>query len=84
MKFFTEIPGTALLQCQGSYREAKIFARKDRLYAKSGGGLVRLNQGGATSVKNMRWAEIEVDEGNYVEAKGAVTYVPSSQKVAAE
>lgn len=75
MDFFTVIPeGQGIIQARGIYRQVTLFERKGRVYAKHGGGYVRLNQGGSTSAPNIRWTDLDTPNGSWAEAQGAVTY----------
>lgn len=80
MDFFSIVTdGHAVTLTNGVYRQVAIYTRGERVYAKHGGGFVRLNQGGTTSKPNTRWIEIDAGEGRYVEKGGAVTYKPMLQ-----
>ena len=75
MKFFTQIPeGQAIVHGRGVYRQAPIYLRGGKVYAKHGGGFVRLHQGGGTSPPSLRWAEIFTPDGGHVEKSGYVEY----------
>jgi hypothetical protein len=77
MNFFTPIPeGQAIIHSRGVYRQVPIFERAGQIYAKQGGGFVRLICGGATSSTNIRWAEIDAGHGEFNEKTGgAVEYI---------
>lgn len=77
MHFFTAVEdGQAIIHSKGVYRQVPIYVRADKVYAKYGGGFVRLAQGGATSAPNVRWAEIDPGLGAYHETKGQVLFQP--------
>ena len=64
MNFFTAIPeGQAIVHARGVYRQVPLYARGEKVYAKYGGGFVRLSYGGATSNANVRWAEYDAGLG---------------------
>jgi hypothetical protein len=76
MNFFTIIPDAqAIIHSGGVYRQAQLYLRGDRIYAKYGSGFVRLAQGGSTSAPKIRWSDMYCGEGAYSEASGYVTYV---------
>ena len=75
MDFFTVIPeGQGIIQARGVYRQVALFERKGRVYAKHGGGYVRLNQGGSTSAPNIRWTDLDTPNGEHDERSGYVFY----------
>lgn len=77
MDYFTAIPeAQAIIYTKGVYRQASLYQRAGRIYAKSGSGYVRLMQGGATSAASVRWAEIDTPDGTWAEDRGYVTYTP--------
>lgn len=94
MHYFSEVPeGQAIVQSGGVYRQVPIYTRTDpttgsaRLYARFGGGYVRLAQGGTTSKPKVLWVEIDPGDGSYSEKGGAVTFTPGQEapeKVAAQ
>lgn len=50
MSFFREIEGeVAILIENGVYKQTQIFVRDEHLYAKAGGGFVRLMADGSTT-----------------------------------
>lgn len=58
--FFTQIPGAvALIHARGTYRQADLYARGDRVYAKVGTGLIKLGISGATPAPTTRWSEYD-------------------------
>lgn len=75
--FFTAIPeGQAVIHANGIYQQVPLFQRGGRIYAKRGGGFVRLNAGGATSAPKVRWAELHTPNGQWAEvAGGHVEYI---------
>src|SRR5690606_6599448 len=77
MDFFTVIPDAhAIVYMRGVYRQAALYLRGDKVYAKWGGGFIRLSQGGATSHPNVRWADLDAGLGVLKEAAGSVAYLP--------
>ena len=47
MEYFTVIPeGQAIMVSRGVYRQVPIYVRGGKVYARHGGGYVRLIQGG--------------------------------------
>lgn len=71
-QFFTQIPGAvALVHTRGTYRQADLYARGERIYARIGAGFIRLGIGGATSAPTTRWAEYDAgDSATITEAPG--------------
>jgi len=60
---FKPIEGSAVvLYNKGIYRQVTVFVRKGELYAKHGGGFVRLMKIGHTSYSNMSWGDISVPD----------------------
>lgn len=85
MNFITAIDeGQAIIHSRGIYRQVPLYQRDGKIYAKHGGGFVRLSQGGATSAPNIRWAEIDTPHGTTEEKAGFVTYEPNAMREAAE
>ena len=77
MKYFSIIPeAQAIIHSRGVYRQVPIYERDRKIYAKHGGGFVRLSQGGATSAPNVRWSEVDPGHGSYDETQGNVIYLP--------
>lgn len=82
MKYFSAIEeGQAIVLSNGSYRQVPIFERGGRVYAKYGAGLVRLNKGGSTSSKNVRWSELDAPNGVISENGHEVRYVANEAPV---
>ena len=76
MNFFTVIPeAQGIIHAAGVYSQVALYSRGGKIYAKRGGGFVRLSQGGSTSAPNVRWAEIDTPQGKWREIGGAVEYV---------
>lgn len=68
MNYFSEIPeGKAIIHSRGVYRQVLIAVRAGRVYAKHGGGYVRINTGGSTSSPAIRWSEIDGGDGTISE-----------------
>jgi len=60
MDYVQEIPHAAVwLRKSGVYRQAKLFARGDTLFADQGSGFIRLHAGGATSLPASSWLDID-------------------------
>lgn len=75
MEYFTVIPeGQAIMVSRGVYRQVPVYVRGGKVYARHGGGYVRLIQGGATSAPNIRWAEIDTPNSAHDECNGYVFY----------
>jgi len=75
MNFITEIPeGQAIVHSRGVYRQVPLYERGGKVYARHGGGYVRLSQGGATSSPTVRWAEFDTPNGKAEERGGYVIY----------
>lgn len=87
MQFFTAIPeGQAIIHGKGVYRQVPVFERDGKIYAKHGGGFVRLLQGGGTTSPSVRWADIDTPQGEWVERAQYVFYTakPETQKPEAQ
>jgi hypothetical protein len=73
MDYFTEIPDATAITCSnGVYRQVKMYARGDRVYARHGAGFVRMHQGQTTSAPGVRWIEFDGADAKLIEAQGAV------------
>lgn len=46
-----------VLICDGVYRSADVYKRKDTLFARHGSGYISLKSGGSTSKPKIRWDE---------------------------
>ena len=80
MEYFTVIPeGHAIVVTRGVYRQVPVYARGEKIYARNGGGYVRLIQGGSTSAPNIRWVEIDTPNGAHVERNGYVFYTEATK-----
>ncbi len=81
MNFITAIPeGQAIVHSRSVYRQVPIYERGGKIYAKHGGGFVRLSQGGATSAPNVRWAELDTPNGTFEEKGGSVFYTAAEDQ----
>lgn len=49
----------AVLASRGVYRQAPLYRREDRIYAKFGSGFVRLDQCFGTSAPNVSWRSLD-------------------------
>ena len=58
MTQFTPLEGTVLLRRAGTYIEAKLFERDQKIYAKRGTGYVRLLSHERTSADKLFWSGI--------------------------
>lgn len=77
MNLFSIIPdGVAIVHCRGVYRQVPIYARGGKIYAKHGGGFVRLGAHGDTSAPNIRWSDVDAGEGAYEARNGHLEYTP--------
>ena len=80
MDYFTIIPeGQAIMVSRGVYRQVPVYARGGKVYARHGGGYVRLIQGGSTTAPNIRWVEIDTPNGAHVERNGYVFYTEATK-----
>lgn len=61
MSLFSKIDGAAIVRNRGVYRSAELAVQhgSSDLYAKVGGGYVKLNPRGNCSVPSMRWDRID-------------------------
>lgn len=86
MNFFTIIPeAQAVLLSSGVYRQAPLYLRADRVYAKVGSGFVRLSQNGATSAPKVRWCEgLYAPDGSFNESGTFVAYIPPGDVIEAK
>lgn len=46
---------------KGVYRQAKVYARGEQVFAAYGGGYVRLTKGGSTGNPDVSWIDLEAD-----------------------
>ena len=75
MEFFTIIPeAQCIIYSNGVYRQAGMYLRGTKVYAKYGAGFVRLIQGGSTTHPKIKWADTYAADGAFVEAHGYVQY----------
>ena len=80
MEYFTVIQeGQAIVVTRGVYRQVPVYARGEKIYARHGGGYVRLIQGGSTSAPNIRCVEIDTPNGAHVERNGYVFYTEATK-----
>lgn len=85
MNFFTIIPDAqAILHARGVYRQVPLYARGEKVYARYGGGYVRLSVGGATSAPNVRWAEFDPGNAIIEDRDGQAPEYHGEQRRAAE
>lgn len=85
MEFFTIITDAqAILHSRGVYRQVPLYARGEKVYAKYGGGFVRLSTGGSTSAMNVRWFEFDPGHGIIEDRDGAAPVYLGERKEAAE
>lgn len=47
-----------VLRCKGVYRQAQLYARDERVYAKWGSGFIRLSRAGGTTHPNATWDDL--------------------------
>jgi hypothetical protein len=67
MDLFTEIADAqVILRSSGVYKQAKLFARGDDLYAGAAGGYVMLRASGITSKPTIAWLGINVRDDGYL------------------
>lgn len=81
---FTQIPDAyAILVSRGIYRQAAVFERGTRLYARYGSGFILLRRNGGTSVTTIMWDELIgwAGEGYSIGSTGALI-APQERKVA--
>ena len=73
MNYFKEVPEASIIvRSRGVYRQVGMFARNGVVYAKQGGGFVKLSQGGATSQTGTMWVDIDAGDAEVEESKGLV------------
>jgi hypothetical protein len=60
MSLFTQIPGTVVLGCKGTYTESSLFELESQVYAKHGRNYIRLRQNGHTSKDRIFWKTIDL------------------------
>jgi len=51
---------TVILRARGVFRQTKVFARGEEIYAAQGNGFIRLFKDGGTSVPSISWIDIDV------------------------
>ncbi|MEN6527578.1 MAG: hypothetical protein ABFD65_13935 [Candidatus Polarisedimenticolia bacterium] len=67
-KLFHEIDAASVvLAGKGVYRQAKLYRRYDgaehQLFARWGGGFIRLQGQSGTSLPHVRWLDLDIDGG---------------------
>jgi hypothetical protein len=61
MDLFTAIKDAhVILRSRGIYRQAKVYARGERLFAGYAGGFIRLGSGDMTSVSNVKYEALQM------------------------
>lgn len=76
MDFLTRIDNAfAWMRSNGLYRQAELYRRGESIFAKWGGGYVRLSAHGATSAPKVSWNEI--DEGDLAIIDQTITRNPT-------
>lgn len=74
MNLFHQIDdAVAHLLSRGVYREAKCYRRGEQIFAKWGGGFIRLLGQGGTTLSSVSWQEVE-GPGIALKATGRVPY----------
>ncbi|QDP60531.1 MAG: hypothetical protein Unbinned338contig1000_24 [Prokaryotic dsDNA virus sp.] len=77
MKYFSICDeAQAIVHSKGVYRQVPVYIRDSNLYAKHGGGFIRLAAGCVTSSPNVRWSEIDTPHGEWSERGHMVIYKP--------
>ena len=51
-----------ILRSRGVYFQRELYYRGDRLFAKHGGGFVRLGQDGTTSAPAISWEHLDIPD----------------------
>lgn len=60
MQRFKQIDdGQAIIKVGNVYKQVDLFSRGGGVYAKAGGGFVRLHAHGYTSVPRIKWLELD-------------------------
>ncbi len=78
MDYFTRIEeGQAIIHAGGVYYQVPAYERGGKVYAKRGGGFVRLMAGGGTSCTNVRWSGLDTPHGTWREDAQYVLYKPA-------
>ena len=76
MNYFSIITeGQIVVRKNGSYFQRDIYVRGGLIYAKHGGGYVKLLKGGATTVPTIKWDELDCGQGDCIEEGIFVRYV---------
>ena len=71
MGLFMEVEGeVAILIEKGVYKQVPLYMRNGYLYAKSGGGFVRLNSDGSTTKPSCRLDTITYDQPMGIDPMG--------------
>ena len=59
---FTVVPGAqAIVSCKGVFKQCDVYECRGVLFAKYGGGYVKLNEGGGTSKPDLRFDTLSFD-----------------------
>lgn len=84
MNYFTAIDeGFAIIRNRGVYRQAPLYEREGKIYAKHGSGFIRLLQNNGTTVPTIKWNEIDTPHGSYTADMGGLSYTPNQKARAA-
>lgn len=70
MGVFRELPGVCVVHRKGVYKQVPTALRDNELYAKVGGGYIRLRSNGETNGAAYRWDYIEDIDKYRIDAYG--------------
>lgn len=84
MGLFQELEGdVAILVSNGVYKQVPLYKRDGYLFAKSGGGFVRLHADGATSQASVRIDTLSIEGALYKDPLGRLAIDPRVPKAVA-
>ena len=85
MSDFNPLEGRVLLVASGVYKQADLFERDSRIFAKHGTGYIALMGSQQTSKNKVHWRDIELDQLTEIRiGKLVLSREPMAYKTAAE
>lgn len=83
MNFISKIDNAfAWMKRGGVYQQAELYRRGEQIFAKFGGGYVRLSASGATSAPRIIWQEIDTGANDQIVLRDG--HAPAWQEPVAE
>lgn len=77
MEDFLPIPDSrVILRQNGIYRSAQLFENNKNLFAKHGGGFIKLLRGGSSTHKSILWSDAFIKTGQIQDTGVFLTWLP--------